>query len=206
MTDQQLTTSTTDQLNAAVLEAQEAVRVIAANVAALETAGPEQRAELQAVTGQWIAYADSQVAAIAALAPAALAVADEAIEQRDAIAEELAELTEALEHMDYDHPLVSSLIESVEESVGEHFEMVMGDQLQDRYDEGYSDALNSGEIDEDAAEYIVDQIVSEFSDTLGISLHDASSLLAMLRGTEVAENEGYLAERVHAFLLKKDEE
>lgn len=59
--------------------------------------------------------------------------------QRDDIAKELDELTEAVEHIDTTHPAVAQLAEYIEEDIYEYQEYAMRDTLAEAHSEGQSD-------------------------------------------------------------------
>jgi hypothetical protein len=161
MTDQQQDISTTDRIATALNEAQEAVATIAINIAALNSVDDGKRAEIIGITNQWIEYAGSQLATMSALAPAALAVADEAIQQRDAIARELSGLIKAINSCDYEDSRLAGFVEAVQQDQFEYFEESGG-----FYSEcpGCEAIATGAEVDHDAVNGIIAALLYQLGD------------------------------------------
>lgn len=84
----------------------------------------------------------NQVDYAAATATAAVTGMKSAARQRDAVAAELEELTEAVLHSDFEHPLVEVLVEHVEEMVTEGMSDYVYDGLEDSFIDDMSTTLS----------------------------------------------------------------
>lgn len=161
MTNQTNALAIPDQLDALRGEANEAFNNVAYFVNAMETeANPEQRLALANDAQQWLAYGNAQLEALAAFAGAQTDMINAVAEQRDAVAQELAELTEALDNLDAEHPLVGAAIETVEEFVSE--QMMYG-------------------AEEMAWDGVFDEMTSSLMYQLGLSSADATALFEALK-------------------------
>lgn len=116
------------------------------------------------------------------------ATIEELKHQRDAIAEELKDLVEAVQSTDADHPLVGDLIELVEEMTEESvWDYISYSGETTTYDEVY------------------DQIYDEIAETFKVSIPAAISLLAALRG-DPEELDEYRRELIQHLLKSFEEE
>jgi hypothetical protein len=165
-TDQQAIAAMAAQQEAERIEAelQAAMDAINLNLEALhQSEDPTQRLELAKNTSDWCGYLTSLTANAAALSGSAIAMAQEALTQRDAAMQELAELTDAVIEMDRENPLIDTLVESVEENVSEWaFESAMEDAYESTAEDLMRDVMRTLEVDWQEADRFVDVMRGQY--------------------------------------------
>lgn len=143
-------------------ELQGALNTINANLELIHaTSDPDQRLAIAENTAEWCGYLGKLVESSTALIGAAVDVGREALKQRDAAMDELSKLVNAVENIDRNNPLVETLVEGVEEAIGEF---------------AYDDAM------EYAYENLSEELVFEVSEAMEVTSTLADSFLDVLRG------------------------
>jgi hypothetical protein len=179
-TEQQTALSIADQTQAISVEMSSAVATINANLDYLRDAPDvEQRAEIVAHTQQWVAYLDSLHAQAVTALGATAEIAVQTQQQRDEAVEALEELTKAVDNADYNHPLVSSLIEAVEQNAYEYMSEQYHEDDSESYDEGYSSGYEDG-LSATGNDY--SSLYAEIATHSNVTPDDAERFVDVLKG------------------------